>query len=92
MVLEIRRATEGDVVGVARVFVDALRSTFGDLLPAEFLNGISHSQQEQRHRRTFAKPHTSYYVATADSGTIGFASGGPTRRPEFDAFTASLAM
>jgi len=83
MVLDIRPAADGDIAGVARVVVDSWRSTFTGLLPADFLDGMSYAQQEQRHRRTFATPDTSYHVATADGAIVGFASGGPTRRPEF---------
>lgn len=83
MVLNIRPAAEGDIAGVARVVVDAWRSTFAGRLPADFLDGMLYAQQEQRHRRTFATPDTSYHVATADGAIVGFASGGPTRRPEF---------
>jgi len=83
MVFDIRPGTEEDIAAVARVVVDAWRSTFAGLLPADFLDKMSYAQQEQRHRRTFATPDTSYYFATADGGTVGFASGGPTRRLEF---------
>lgn len=83
MTLDIRPATAGDIPGVARVVVDAWRSTFAGLLPADVLEHMSYTHQEERHRRTFARPDVSYHVAVADDVVVGFASGGPTRRNEF---------
>jgi hypothetical protein len=58
----IRKATEADMSGIAKVLVDIWSSTFRGLLPDDFLDGMSHARQEQRHRRTFARPETTYHV------------------------------
>ncbi|WP_051336459.1 GNAT family N-acetyltransferase [Rhizobium sullae] len=83
MSIDIRPAHERDIPKIAKVVVDAWRSTFAGILPADFLDGMSYDQQEQRHRRTFGRPGVTYYVACSDDVVVGFASGGPTRREAF---------
>lgn len=82
--IEIRPATESDIPAIANVLVDTWRSTFRGLLPSDFLDGMSHAHQSERHLRMFRKPEAIYHVATDLQGHIvGFASGGPTRHPDF---------
>jgi len=84
MVIAIRRAVEGDLPQIGRVVVDAWRSTFAGLLPADFLNNMSCTQQIERHRRAFARPEATYHVASVGDGdVVGFASGGPSRQGYF---------
>jgi GNAT superfamily N-acetyltransferase len=82
--VEIRPASEGDISSIARVLVYTWRSTFKDLLPADFLDTLSYAQQEDRHRRIMAQPGTVCFVAAriADGAVIGFANGGPNRTRE----------
>ncbi|WP_169055378.1 GNAT family N-acetyltransferase [Rhizobium sp. P44RR-XXIV] len=82
--IRIRSAVDDDLPGIARVVVDAWRATFAGLLPADFLEGMSQSRQEQRHRRYLDHPDVVYYVAEDENGgVVGFASGGPSRHPDF---------
>lgn len=77
--VEIRLATTEDIPCIARVLVDTWRSTFNGRLPSDFLDEMTYSRQETRHRKTFSKPEAIYYVAVESGAVIGFASGGPTR-------------
>lgn len=84
MTIDIRPAVASELSDIARVVVDAWRSTFAGLLPDEFLESMSYSHQEQRHRRYFGRAGVSYYVADEESdGIVGFASGGPARHANF---------
>jgi ribosomal protein S18 acetylase RimI-like enzyme len=83
MAIDIRPAQERDVSDIAKVVVDAWRSTFAGILPADFLDGLSYDQQKQRHRKMFERPGVNYHVACSDGAIVGFASGGPTRRDAF---------
>lgn len=79
--ISIRPGTEADLGAIARVLVGTWRSTFRGRLPDEFLDGLSCSHQEERHRRTMFLPGTSYFVATQgqQESVVGFANGGPNR-------------
>jgi GNAT superfamily N-acetyltransferase len=84
MVIAFRRAVESDLPQIGRVVVDAWRSTFAGLLPADFLDNMSCAHQTERHRRAFARSGVTYHVASIGNGrVIGFASGGPTRQGDF---------
>ena len=78
----IRPATEMDLGAIAKVLVDTWRTTFRGRLPDEFLDGLSYSHQENRHRRTMSLPGTSYVVAVVEphQEVVGFANGGPNRQ------------
>jgi GNAT superfamily N-acetyltransferase len=82
--VHIRPAIQADLPGIAEVLVDTWRSTFQELLPNDFPNGMSYAHQEERHRRTIQKPSVSYFVAETlnQDQIVGFASGGPNRHPE----------
>jgi len=84
MAIEIRPAVEGDLPGIARAVVDAWRATFAGLLPEDFLEGMSYSHQERRHRRYLGHAGIVYYVAEDEKGeVVGFASGGSSRHSGF---------
>lgn len=83
--VDVRPATTNDLEAIARVLVDTWRTTFRGLLSDEFLNGMSYAAQQERHRRTMAKPETAYFVATCEQTgeVIGFVNGGPNRHSEY---------
>ena len=78
----IRPATARDAAGIAKVYVDAWRSTYAAILPHRGLLGMSYEQQMRQwswaiRNRSGAQ---SVIVATeADHGVVGFASFGPAR-------------
>ncbi|WP_274651022.1 GNAT family N-acetyltransferase [Paenibacillus humicola] len=85
----IREANAIDAPAVARVHVDCWRSTYKDLIPADFLQGLSYRSREERWRRRLEHPpdRSTLFVAEDHAGRIlGFADGGPERSgdPEYD--------
>ncbi|WP_158527161.1 GNAT family N-acetyltransferase [Sinorhizobium meliloti] len=80
---KIRAALSSDMVAIGEIVVQSWRHTFDGLVAPEILASLSAEQQATRHTRTFSKPETIYRVATVKgAGTIGFASGGPSRNAE----------
>jgi GNAT superfamily N-acetyltransferase len=78
----IRTATILDAPAIARVHVSSWRTTYRDLLPAEFLESLSESGYSERWKRVIADGSTRIYVAEEDGDVIGFASGGRERAGE----------
>lgn len=79
----IRPAIERDVAGIAKVYVDAWRSTYAAILPHRGLLGMSREQQARQWSWSIRDRAQSVIVATeADHGVVGFASFGPARWPD----------
>ncbi len=82
MGIRIREANPADAGAIARVHVDAWRTTYAGIVPDEYLAGLSYQDGESRWARilTMDKPAASNFVAEADGGEIvGLAGGGPER-------------
>ena len=80
--MRIRAAEPRDVGALARVHVDSWRSTYGGILPNEFLAGLSYRDRESFWEQvlTTARPTVSNFLAESESGhVVGLASGGPER-------------
>ncbi len=78
----IREARPEDAPAIARVHVDAWRSTYTGIVPNEYLAALSYERREQGWREALSNPdHPSFvYVAGDEAGqVVGFASGGPER-------------
>ena len=78
----IRAATILDAPAIARVHVSSWRTTYRDLLPAEFLESLSESGYSERWKRVIADGSTRIYVAEEDGEVVGFVSGGRERAGE----------
>ena len=82
MEIRIRRAEAADAGAIARVHVDAWRTTYAGIVSAEFLAGLSYADREQMWKQalTAGPPATSMLVAETEEGEIvGFAYGAPER-------------
>ena len=76
----IRPATEQDAAGIAKVYVDAWRSTYAAILPHRGLLGMSYEDQARQWSWAVRDHAQSVIVASeADDGVVGFASFGPAR-------------
>jgi GNAT superfamily N-acetyltransferase len=78
----IRAATCADTAAIARVSVDAWRTTYGGILPADLLAGLTYADREQTWIRALCRPESQTFVYVAEDATgavVGFAAGGPTR-------------
>ena len=80
--MRIRTAEPRDADSLARVHVDSWRSTYGGILPDEFLAGLSYRDRESFWEQvlTTARPTVSNFLAETESGhVVGLAAGGPER-------------
>jgi ribosomal protein S18 acetylase RimI-like enzyme len=74
----VRPATSEDIPGIARVHVDAWRSTYRGIIPQAFLDGLSYRDREALWRRVFSGSAGEHGVFVADAGPagiVGFADG-----------------
>lgn len=76
----IRAAKPEDMPAVARVHVDSWRTTYRNIVPAEYLVTLSYKQRGMAFRDTLTQEGTIFFVAEdASEGIVGFVSGGPER-------------
>lgn len=78
----VREATHDDVSAIARVYVDAWRTTYRDIIPDEYLAKLSYENRENSWKKIISKASDSNftYVAENELGQIiGFANGGLER-------------
>lgn len=91
----IRPATAQDAAGIAKVYVDAWRSTYAAILPHRGLLGMSYEDQARQWSWAVRGSAQSVIVASeGDDGVVGFASFGPARlrdRPAAGLFAADAA-
>ena len=82
MDIQIREATPTDAPGIARVHVDAWRSSYAGVVPEEILSGLSYSERETLWDDILTSPDTDRrcFVAETrdaqDAKIVGFASAG----------------
>lgn len=83
----LREAKRDDVSAIAHVHVEAWRSTYRHLLPADYLDRLSVGERAEQwaHALDGADPARPVIVAEVDGRLLGFASGGPERtgNPDF---------
>jgi len=82
MVGLVRPAELDDSAAIARVHVATWRTTYGGLLPEDFLASLDAAGYEQRWRRTLRERPDHVYVAEEHDMVVGFASGGRERAGE----------
>src|SRR5256885_2665595 len=82
----IRPAGTDDASAIARVHVASWRSTYGDLLPNDFLDALKETAYADRWRRFMDDSSNLVYVVEDESqagrGVVGFASAGRERAGE----------
>ncbi len=89
----VRSANCDDAAGVARVHVDSWRTTYRDILPADFLATLSYQQRKRRWITSLCTEQSRefVYVAEDQAGQIvGFASGGPQANSDIDGYSGEL--
>ena len=80
MEIRIRAAKPAHAGQIANVHIDTWRSTYVDIVPAEYLESLSYRDRESRWADALMadRPDASVFVAeTAESEVVGFADGGP---------------
>jgi GNAT superfamily N-acetyltransferase len=82
----IRPADINDAPAIARVHVASWRSTYGEVLPGDFLDSLTEDAYADRWRRFIADRSNLAYVVDdgdhSDGPVVGFASGGHERAGE----------
>lgn len=86
--MTIRKATEDDAKGMAKVHVDTWRTTYTGIVPDEYLNNLSYQERENMWRQ--AIPHGGVYVAEVDGKVVGFANGGKERSGNYPDYGSEL--
>ena len=84
----IRAAARGDAASIARVHVDAWRSTYAGIVPQTFLDELSYARREAFWAGVLDESGTDHGLFVAQDpkeGIIGFAHGAPERpaRPDY---------
>ena len=91
----IRPATEQDAAGIAKVYVDAWRSSYAAILPHRVLLRMSYEDQARQWAAIIRDRSGAQPVIVAretDHGVVGFASFGPARsghRPAIGRFAGA---
>jgi ribosomal protein S18 acetylase RimI-like enzyme len=80
LLIKIRSATLKDVKEIAKVHIDSWRTTYKEIVAADFINGLTYEWSEQRMTNLLTNQDMFIYVAEDKYGKIvGFASGGLER-------------
>jgi L-amino acid N-acyltransferase YncA len=83
--ITIREAKATDAAGIAKVTVDTWRTTYGGIVPPDFLNSLSYEERTAAWQNRYSDSSKLWngwftYVAENNEGeVIGFAGGGPHR-------------
>jgi ribosomal protein S18 acetylase RimI-like enzyme len=80
-IVEIRPASEDDARGIAEVRVRTWQKAYSDIMPAEFLEGLSVDAGERRWRELLSAPTPDHWTLVAESAhrVVGFVSAGVPR-------------
>jgi ribosomal protein S18 acetylase RimI-like enzyme len=78
----VRRALLDDAAAIARVHVESWRTTYRDLLPAEFLASLSESGYTERWQRVIGDGSSRVFLVEEEAEVVGFASCGRERAGE----------
>ena len=68
-----------DIPAVARINVDVWRTTYRDIVPAEFLSGLDYRQAEERWERFLQRPASIAIAAELEGSVIGYLMAGRER-------------
>ena len=75
----IRRATFEDAAAIAAIHVRAWQAAYAQIVPPDYLAGLSESEQTGFWQLQLAVNQTIVLVAVSDGEIVGWASGGPSR-------------
>lgn len=78
--VSIRTAESPDAAAIAHVHVQSWRTTYADILPAEYLASLNEGERTALWQDWLLRDICSH-VAEIDGVVVGFVSGGPVREP-----------
>ncbi|MFD2761555.1 GNAT family N-acetyltransferase [Lentibacillus juripiscarius] len=87
--MKIRKATQQDASGIAKVHVDSWRTTYKNIVPDAFLDSLNYENRTKLWKQNVHK--MIVFVAEMDDGEIvGFSTGGQEREGKFDGYDGEL--
>ncbi|ALX48887.1 GNAT family N-acetyltransferase [Lentibacillus amyloliquefaciens] len=87
--MNIRKATEQDAPGIARVHIDSWRTTYKGIVPDDFLDSLNYEDRTKRWEQNVRE--SNVYVAENDTGKIfGFSTGGKEREEKYGGYDGEL--
>ncbi|MGP7817897.1 GNAT family N-acetyltransferase [Niallia sp. 01092] len=87
--MKIRKAVLKDAKSIAKVHVDSWRTTYENIVPAAFLQGLTYEEREKIWVSEIPNGHV--FVAEKEDGQIvGFACGGKERSGSYKNFDGEL--
>jgi len=90
----VRAADQNDAHGLAVAHVDTWRATYVEIMPADFLAGLSVSAKESTWRESLKAPQPGVHcwVAELADRIVGFVSFGPSRDKDGEGVAEIYAM
>ena len=79
MAFTIRPAGIHDAAAIARVHVESWKTTYAGVVPDAYLAGLDEQESARRWAERLAAGDHFAFVAEANSGVVGFISGGKSR-------------
>ena len=87
--IKIRKAVLSDMKGIAKVHVESWKTTYANIIPAEYLNKLTYEGWEQIWINNI--PNGVVYVAeNNEGGIVGFSSGGKERSGKYNELNGEL--
>ncbi|MGI8317067.1 N-acetyltransferase family protein [Halobacillus mangrovi] len=77
--MHIRKARLDDALGIAKVSVNAWRSTYKGIVPDDFLEKMTIQKRVEKWKDKISGKKEIIYVVEVDEGLVGYASGGEER-------------
>lgn len=87
--MNIRKATIKDAYGVAKVHVDAWKTTYKHIVPESYLQQMTYKRLEQNWRDLIPQQHV-YVAETHDGDIVGFSCGGRERTGNYPEYEGEL--
>ena len=87
--MKIRKAAPADAKGIARVHVDSWKTTYKNIVPAEYLMNLTYEQRERMWEQNSFEGNV--FVAENEAGEIvGFSTGGKERTGDYAGYAGEL--
>ncbi|WP_090085518.1 GNAT family N-acetyltransferase [Lentibacillus persicus] len=86
--MNIRKATQGDAAGIAKVHIDSWRTTYKNIVPDDYLDSLNYEERKKRWKQIVYEGIV--YVAEHDGKIVGFSSGGKEREGKYNHYDGEL--
>lgn len=87
--MKVREAVAADAKGIARVHIDSWKTTYKNIISAEYLMNLNYGQRETMWEQNSFEGNV--FVAENESGEIiGFSTGGKERTGKYPGYSGEL--